>query len=72
MFQEERMQYAIELYFDKEAEQNLANLAQSVADKKLSTLILHEFRKMSGKFVSIGLVKISFPVEEIYTAELSV
>ena len=66
------MQYAIELYFDKEAEQKLANLAQSVADKKLSTLILHEFRKMSGKFVSIGLVKISFPVEEIYTAELSV
>lgn len=66
------MQYAIELYFDKEAEQNLANLAQSVADKKLSTLILHEFRKMSGKFVSIGLVKLSFPVEEIYTAELSV
>ena len=64
------MQYAIKLYFDKEAEQNLANLAQSVADKKLSTLILHEFRKMSGKFVSIGLVKISFPVEEIYTAEL--
>ena len=66
------MQYAIELYFDKEAEQNLANLAQSVADKKLSTLILHEFRKMSGKFVSIGLVKISFPVEEIYTAELGI
>ena len=66
------MQYAIELYFDKEAEQKLANLAQSVADKKLSTLILHEFRKMSGKFVSIGLVKISFPVEKIYTAELSV
>ena len=39
---------------------------------KVSSLILHEFRKMSGKFVSIGLVKISFPVEEIYTAELSV
>ena len=37
---------------------------------KASTLILHEFTKMSGKFVSIGLVKISFPVEEIYTAEL--
>ena len=37
---------------------------------KVSSLILHEFRKMSGKFVSIGLVKISFPVEEIYTAEL--
>ena len=39
---------------------------------KASNLILHEFKKMSGKFVSIGLVKISFPVEEIYTAELSV
>ena len=39
---------------------------------KASSLILHEFRKMSGKFVSIGLVKISFPVEEIYTAELSI
>ena len=177
------MQYAIELYFDKETEQNLANLAQLVADRKLSTkflewkarphltltcfndvdeqkcieklagfaqshqqipayigsvgmftdtktvfaspimndgmyqfqrelcehlkdfdatgyewyrpnrwvshctlaltkeddeevfykasnLILHEFKKMSGKFVYIGLVRISFPVEEIYTAEL--
>lgn len=28
------------------------------------------FRKMSGKFVSVGLVKISFSVEEIYTTEL--
>lgn len=37
---------------------------------KASNLILHEFRKMSGEFVSIGLVKISFPVEEIYTIEL--
>lgn len=37
---------------------------------KASDLILHEFRKMSGKFVSVGLVKISFPVEEIYTIEL--
>lgn len=34
---------------------------------KASNLILHEFSKMSGMFVSIGLVKISFPVEEIYT-----
>ena len=39
---------------------------------KVSNLILHEFRKMSGKFVSIGLVKLTFPVTEIYTAELSV
>ena len=93
--EEESMQYAIELYFDKESEQNLANLAQLVADRKLSTkflewktrphltltcfnrffykasnLVLHEFKKMSGKFVSVGLVKISFPVEEIYTVDL--
>ena len=39
---------------------------------KASDLILHEFRKMSGKFVSVGLVKISFPVEEIYTIELDI
>lgn len=38
---------------------------------KASELILHEFKKMSGKFVSIGLVKISFPVEEIFTVELN-
>ena len=29
-----------------------------------------EFRKMSGSFASIGLVKITFPVEEIFTVEL--
>ena len=39
---------------------------------KASDLILHEFEKMSGKFVSIGLVKITFPVEEIFTVELDV
>lgn len=37
---------------------------------KASDLILHEFKKMGGKFVSIGLVKITFPVEEIYTIDL--
>ena len=37
---------------------------------KASDLILHEFKKMSGTFVSIGLVKITFPVEEIFTIEL--
>lgn len=37
---------------------------------KASDLILHEFRKMSGSFASIGLVKITFPVEEIFTVEL--
>lgn len=35
-----------------------------------SDLILHEFEKMSGEFDSIGLVRITFPVEEIFTTEL--
>ena len=35
-----------------------------------SDLILHNFRKLSGKFASIGLVKITFPVDEIYTVGL--
>lgn len=37
---------------------------------KASDLVLHEFKKLCGKFVSIGLVKITFPVEEIYTVKL--
>lgn len=36
-----------------------------------SDLVLHEFQKLSGTFVSIGLVKITFPVEELYTVELA-
>ena len=35
-----------------------------------SDLILHNFRKLSGEFASIGLVKITFPVDEIYTVDL--
>lgn len=35
-----------------------------------SDLLLHEFRKISGEFVAIGLVKITFPVKEICTIEL--
>ena len=31
---------------------------------------LYYDKKMSGEFVAIGLVKISFPVEKIYTVEL--
>ncbi len=38
---------------------------------RASELLLREFRKMSGKFVSIGLVKIIFPVEEIFTIDLN-
>jgi len=37
---------------------------------KASDLILHEFEKMVGEFTSIGLVKITFPVEEVYAVEL--
>lgn len=32
-----------------------------------SNLLLHEFEKISGEFVEIGLVKITFPVEEVFT-----
>ncbi len=38
---------------------------------KASDLVLHQFEKMFGEFTSIGLVKISFPVEEVFTAELN-
>lgn len=37
----------------------------------VSDLVLHEFKKISGKFVSIGLVKVAFPVEEIFEINLS-
>lgn len=37
---------------------------------RASDLILREFRKISGEFVAVGLVKITFPVSEIYTAAL--
>ena len=37
---------------------------------KASDLLLREFKKTSGKFVAIGLVKITFPVKEIYTTKL--
>ncbi len=37
---------------------------------KASDLILHAFKKMSGRFVSVGLVKITFPVKEIFAIEL--
>ena len=37
---------------------------------KASNLILREFRKISGEFVAVGLVKITFPVNEIFTADL--
>ncbi|MCM1183513.1 MAG: 2'-5' RNA ligase family protein [Roseburia sp.] len=39
---------------------------------KASDLLLHEFKKISGKFVSIGLVKVTFPVEEIFTIDLEI
>lgn len=36
-----------------------------------SDCVLRKFKKISGKFVSIGLTKITFPVEEIYTVRLA-
>ena len=38
---------------------------------RASELILHEFKKLAGQFTSIGLVKITFPVQEIFTVELN-
>ena len=38
---------------------------------KASDLILHEFRKLAGQFTSIGLVKITFPVQELFTVKLN-
>ncbi len=37
---------------------------------KACNLALRRFRKLAGKFTSIGLVKISFPVQELCTFEL--
>ena len=33
-------------------------------------LVLREFEKINGTFTAIGLVKISFPVEEIFVVDL--
>lgn len=38
---------------------------------RASDLLLHNFEKICGEFTSIGLVKITFPVEEIFTINLS-
>lgn len=37
---------------------------------KASDLILHESEKIAGEFTTIGLTKITFPVEEICTVDL--
>ena len=37
---------------------------------KASDLILHKFKKLCGRFVSVGLVKVTFPVEELFTIPL--
>ena len=36
----------------------------------VSCLMLREFRKLSGRFVAVGLVKITFPVQEIVAFDL--
>ncbi len=37
---------------------------------KACDLVLREFQKTSGEFLSVGLVKVSFPVQEICTFDL--
>ena len=37
---------------------------------RTSELVLREFKKMEGKYVALGLVRITFPVEEIATVPL--
>lgn len=37
---------------------------------KACDMILRKFEKINGKFTAIGLVKISFPVEEIFVTDL--
>ncbi len=39
---------------------------------KSSELILRQFKKMEGKYTALGLVKITFPVEEISTVPFAV
>ena len=60
------MKYAIELYYDKNTEAQLYSLAKCVADAGLSTKFM-EWK--TRPHLTLGLVKISFPVEEIYTVE---
>ena len=37
---------------------------------RASELVLREFRKMNGMFRELGLVKVTFPVEEVFTVPL--
>ena len=48
----------------------LMNEDESENYYKACDLVLREFQKSNGEFASIGLVKISFPVEEIFVTEL--
>jgi len=38
---------------------------------RASNLLLHEFEKIAGEFVEIGLVKITFPVQEVFTVNMN-
>ena len=49
----------------------LTNDDEKEAFFQASDLLLREFKKISGEFVAIGLVKITFPVEEIFTVEMN-
>ena len=49
----------------------LMNEVKEEAFYQASDLILRRFKKLSGRFVSIGLVKVCFPVEELFAIELN-
>ena len=38
---------------------------------RASNLLLHAFEKIAGQFAEIGLVRITFPVEEVFSVNLS-
>ena len=43
---------------------------ESEAFDRAASLVLREFRKLAGEFAAIGLVKLTFPVEELFTVNL--
>lgn len=48
----------------------LAGEDEDEAFYKASDLVLREYKKLFGQFTRVGLVKITFPVEEIFTVDL--
>ena len=62
------MQYAIEMYYDKETEEQLFSLAKSVVDAGLSTKFMEWKTRPHLTLACFNDVD-EFPVDEIYTVE---